>query len=890
MKQQWRTLHQGITKLNFSQSNLHGKHNYDSVKYGSKFLIHCNTLIAVNGRHGKINEAETIFTNMPIKNTASWTAMLTTYTQNRQIKNARKVFDEMPQRTTVSYNAMISAYIRNGCNVGKAYELFSVLAERNLVSYAAMITGFVKAGKFHMAEELYHEAPLEFRDPACSNALINGYLKMGEVNEALRVFENMVERDVVSWSAMVDGLCRDGRVAAARDLFDKMPERNVVSWSAMIDGYMGKGFFQEGFCLFMDMRREGLVEVNSTTVTIMFKACGNCGRMPEGMQMHGLVSCMGFEFDNVLSNSVITMYSMLGCTDMANKVFCTVSNKDIVTWNSLISGYIHNNEVDSAYGIFERMPEKDLISWTAMITGFTKSGRVKNAVELFNMLPEKDDFVWTAIISGFVNNKEYEEALHWYARMIWEGCRPNPLTISSVLAASAALVALNEGLQIHTCILKMNLEHNLSIQNSLISFYSKSGNVIDAYRIFLDVIEPNVISYNSIINGFAQNGFGNKALSMYKKMQSEGHEPNHVTFLAVLSACTHAGLVEEGWNLFNTMKSRYGIEPEADHYACIVDLLGRAGLLDEAIDLIRSMPFKFHSGVWGAILGASQTHLRLDLAKLAAHHINELEPKNATPYVVLSNLYSAAGKKIDGDLVRITKNLKGIKKSPGCSWITMKDKVHLFLAGDQSHGNIEEIKATILTMYREMQWLLFQQDILGYTWCKTTLLLHTLLNLSMNPCNEINGLRVESWSKLNTVSVTLTFVITKVQLVKMRFGKEVDEDFIHIESFSRKTSRSEINNMEDITRFCNLYVDLDFQCRVLTLENIIELEAANATPYTQNLKGIKKNPGCYWITVKDKVHQFLAGDQSHGDIEEVKATLLTMDKEMQIFFPIFCTA
>lgn len=708
MKQHSRTLHKRITKLNLFQSKLNQSHNNDSINSGgkgSKFLIQCNTQIAENGRNGNVKEAESIFHKMPIKNTASWTAMLTAFAQNGQIKNARRLFDEMPQRTTVSYNAMISAYIRNGCNVGKAYELFSVLAERNLVSYAAMIMGFVKAGKFHMAEKLYRETPYEFRDPACSNALINGYLKMGEVNEALRVFENMGERDVVSWSAMVDGLCRDGRVAAARDLFDRMPDRNVVSWSAMIDGYMGEGFFQEGFCLFMDMKREGLVEVNSTTMTIMFKACGNCGRMSEGMQIHGLVSRLGFEFDNVLSNSVITMYCMLGCTDMADKVFCTVSDKDIVTWNSLISGYIHNNEVEAAYRVFGRMPVKDVISWTAMIAGFTKSGRVENAIELFNMLPAKDDFVWTAIISGFVNNKEYEEALHWYARMIWEGCKPNPLTISSVLAASAALVALNEGLQIHTYILKMNLEYNLSIQNSLISFYSKSGNVVDAYRIFLDVIEPNVISYNSIISGFAQNGFGDEALGIYKKMQSEGHEPNHVTFLAVLSACTHAGLVDEGWNIFNTMKSHYGIEPEADHYACMVDILGRAGLLDEAIDLIRSMPFKPHSGVWGAILGASKTHLRLDLAKLAAQHITDLEPKNATPYVVLSNMYSAAGKKIDGDLVKMAKNLKGIKKSPGCSWITMKDKVHLFLAGDQSHGSIEEIKATILTMDREMQWL-----------------------------------------------------------------------------------------------------------------------------------------------------------------------------------------
>lgn len=590
--------------------------------------------------------------------------MLTAYAQNGQITNARKLFDEMPQRTTASYNAMISAYIRNGCNVTKAYEIFTSFHDRNEVSYAAMIMGFVKARKFHLAEQLYLEAPIAFRDPVCSNALINGYLKMGEMKEVLRVFENVgeSERDVVSWSAVVGGLCRDGKVTCARRLFDRMPERNVVSWSAMIDGYMEKGLFENGFCLFLDMRKEGVVGVNSTTMTIMIKGCGNCGRVKEGMQIHGLVSRMGFEFDSVLNNTIITMYSLFGFTDMAKKVFCAMGNKDLVTWNSLISGYVYNNEVDEAYGIFERMPEKDLISRTAMITGFAKGGRIGKAIELFDMLEEKDDFVWTAVISGFVSNKEYEEALRWYVRMNREGYRPNPLTMSSVLAASADLAAINEGIQIHSHVLKMNLENDLSIQNSLISFYAKCGNVIDAYKTFIDVVEPNVVSYNSIINGFAQNGFGKEALNMYKRMQSEGLEPNRVTFLGVLSACTHAGLIADGRNLFNSMKSRYQIEPDADHYACMVDLLGRAGLLDEVIDLIRSMPLKPHSGVWGALLAASKAHQRLDLANLAAQHFTELEPANATPYVVLSNMYSAVGQKIEGDLVRKTKNLKGIKK------------------------------------------------------------------------------------------------------------------------------------------------------------------------------------------------------------------------------------
>ncbi|KEH38448.1 PPR containing plant-like protein [Medicago truncatula] len=510
---------------------------------------------------------------MSQKNIVTWTAMLVVYAKNGQIINARKLFDKMPERTTATYNAMISGYI-------------------------------LKARKFHLAEELYREVPCEFRDPVCSNALMNGYLKIGETNEALRVFENVGEskRDVVSWSAVVVGLCRDGRIGYARKLFDRMPERNVVSWSAMIDGYMEKGLFENGFGFFLEMRREGVVEVNSTTMTIMIKGCGNCGGVKDGMQIHGLVSRLGFEF------------------------------------------------VDAAYEVFERMPEKDLISWTAMIRRFVTDGRMGKPVELFDTLKEKDDFVWTVLISGFVSNEEYEEALCWYVRMNREGCKPNPLTISSVLAASASLVALNEGLQIHSHVLKMNLEYDLSIQNSLISFYAKCGNVTDAYKIFVDVVELNVVSNNSVINGFTQNGFGEEALNMYKRMQNESLEPNRVTFLAVLSACTHAGLIEEGRNLFDTMKSRYRNEPDADHYACMVDLLGRAGLLDEANDLIRSITVKPHSGVWGALLAASSAHLRLDLAKLAAQHITKLEPANATPYVVLSNLYSAAGQKIEGDL------------------------------------------------------------------------------------------------------------------------------------------------------------------------------------------------------------------------------------------------
>ncbi|KAI9185317.1 hypothetical protein LWI28_006141 [Acer negundo] len=700
-----------IFKQNFSNSS-----NLEPHKT-SKFLIYCNTQIAINGRDGNLKEAESIFNRMPHKSTVSWTAMLTAYSQNGQIAKARNLFDEIPDRTTASYNAMITAYVKNGSDVEEAYELFARMPVRNGVSYATMITGFVRRGMLDKAEEFYADIPDEWRDPVCSNALISGYLKLGRLEEAVRVFKDMVETDLVSWSSMVDGYCKKGRVLEARGLFDMMPERNVITWTAMIDGYMKVGCFENGFGLFSSMRR-GVVKVNSNTLTVMFEACGNFCRYREGVQIHGLVSRMGFNFDIFLGNSIITMYFRIGFVDEANKIFWMMNKKDLVSWNSLISGYVQNDEIEEAYRLFQIMPVKDLVSWTTMIAGFSNKGNIEKSVQLFRMMPEKDDFSWTAIISGFVNNELYEEAFRWFIGMLQKEIRPNQLTLSSVLSASAGLATLNQGAQVHALVLKMGMEFDLYIQSSLVSMYSKCGYVAEAYWIFTNISAPNIVSFNSMITGFAQNGFGEEALNLFRRMKNEGREPNCITFLGVLSACTHVGLVQEGLEYFKSMKSSYGIQPEPDHYASMIDLLGRAGLLDEAIDMIRSMPFKPHAGVWGALLGASRNHLHLDFAKLAAQHLIEWEPDNASPYVILSNLYSIVGKKMDADQVRMTKKLKGVRKSPGCSWITVKDKVHLFLAGEQSHMDLNKIRFTLSTISKEMKglsrhredWLSFDQS------------------------------------------------------------------------------------------------------------------------------------------------------------------------------------
>lgn len=668
----------------------------------STAIFQCNSQISKLARNGNLQEAEAIFRQMSHRSIVSWNAMISAYAENGKMSKAWEVFDEMPMRATTSYNAMITAMIKNKCDLGKAYKLFCDIPEKNAVSYAAMITGFVRAEMFDKAECLYAETPVKFRDPVASNVLLSGYLRAGKWNEAVRVFDGMAVRGVVSYSSMIDGYCKMGRIFDARSLFDRMPERNVITWTAMIDGYFKAEFFEDGFGLFLRMRREGDVRVNSNTLAVMFKACRDFVRYREGIQIHGLVARMPLEFDLFLGNSLISMYSKLGYMGEAKAVFGVMKNKDTVSWNSLIAGLVQREKISEAYELFEKMPHKDMVSWTDMIKGFSGKGEISKCVELFRMMPEKDDITWTAMISAFVSNGYYEEALYWFHKMLRKEVCPNSYTFSSVLSATASLAALNEGLQIHARIVKMNMVNDLSVQNSLVSMYSKCGNTNDAYKSFSCINEPNIVSYNTMISGFSYNGFGKEALKLFSMLESTGKEPNGVTFLALLSACVHVGYVDFGWKYFKSMKFSYNIEPAPDHYACMVDLLGRSGLLDEAYKLISSMPCEPHSGVWGSLLGASKPYLRVDLAELAAQKLIELEPDSATPYVVLSQLYSIVGKNRDCDRIRNIKKSKRIKKDPGSSWIILKGQVHNFLAGDESHLNLEEIGFTLKMIGKEM--------------------------------------------------------------------------------------------------------------------------------------------------------------------------------------------
>ncbi|XP_057812670.2 pentatricopeptide repeat-containing protein At4g02750 isoform X2 [Cryptomeria japonica] len=507
-----------------------------------------------------------------------------------------------------------------------------------------LVIMYAKCGSLKSARKLFDK--MRDRTIASFNVLITGYARVGRIEDARRLFDKMTQRDVVSWSAMVAGYAQNGKVEEARNFFDEMPERDVVSWNAMIAGYAQKKSVEEVFKLFCGMKQAG-VEPDVFTVTSLVSAC--CG--VEGLQVQGYVIKSGFDSDVVVGNTIVSMYVSFGNMEDACLIFDKFSNRNVVSWNAMISGYVQNNKMVNAQEMFDKMPERNVFTWTIMVAGYAQNGSIEKARQLFNKMPERNIVSWTAMITGYTQSGRGDEALELFFEMQRMGTRPNEATFSSVLSACSSCASLKQG--------------------------------------------------------YAQHGFGKDAVRLFEEMLLIGMKPNRVTFLGVLCACRHAGHVDEGWLYFESMGRDYCIVPGPEHYACMVDLFGRAGRLDEAQDFINKMPFEPDVVVWGALLGACRMHGNMKLGERAANKMLELEPHHTGAFVLLSNIYAATGRWADVERVRTIMNDNGIKKKPGCSWIEVKNMKHGFLVGDKSHPQTEEI-------YKALDRLEVQMKSAGY--------------------------------------------------------------------------------------------------------------------------------------------------------------------------------
>eukprot|EP01018_Ginkgo_biloba_P027015 Gb_10922 [translate_table: standard] len=679
-----------------------------------------NTMIAGYAQNGYVDEAMKLFQKMPKPDVVSWTAMIAGYTQNGCVDDALKLFQEMPERNAVSWTAMIAGCAQNGQGM-EALKLFqqmqlagvkpdsktfaSVLQacanlaaleqgmeiheeiirsgfQSNVFVENALVNLYAKCGSIEKARRLFDK--MHRPDVVSWNTMIAGYAQHGHVNEALFLFQKMPEPDVVSWNAMIAGYTQNGYVGEALKLFQKMPKPDAISWNAMIAGYAQNGHGEEALEFFRQMQLAG-VKPDSKTFASVFPACANLAALKRGMEIHEEIIRSGFQINVLVENALVDMYAKCGGIGKARNIFDKMSLKNVVSWNTMIAGYAQNGHVNEALELFQKMPKPDVVSWTAMIAGYTQNGHVDEALKLFQQMPEPNVVSWTTIVAGYAQNGQSVEALDLFRQMQLAGVKPDPKAFASVLPACANLAALEQGIEIHEEIIRSGFHSDILLVNAVLDMYAKCGNIHKARNLFDNMHQRNSVSWTTMIAGYAMHGCGKEALKLFEQMLHSGMIPDHVTLLCVLSACCHAGLVDEGLSYFDCMIQYYCITPAMEHYGCIVDLLGRAGRLDEAQNFINKMPIKPDATVWKSLLSACKTHNNIELGECAAEHLFELDPKNATPYVLLSNIYAAAGRWDDSENVRRMMKDRKVKKNPGCSWIEVNKQVHTFLIGDRSH-------------------------------------------------------------------------------------------------------------------------------------------------------------------------------------------------------------
>lgn len=407
------------------------------------------------------------------------------------------------------------------------------------------------------------------------------------------------------------------------------------------------------------------------------------------ISLFNYIRFLGLRPDNYSFPYVLKAVVYLSDVVVGKQIHCQAISSGLDSHPSVVTSLVHMYsscvQLSLARNLFDEITSKHAPLWNAMIAGYAKFGDMANARGLFECMPEKDKDVvsWTALISGYTQAHNPNEAIVLFRRMQIQNVQPDEIAILAVLSACADLGALELGEWIHNYIEKHKLHKIVPLCNSLIDMYAKSGNISKALQMFENMKNKTIVTWTTMIAGLALHGLGKEALGIFSCMEKARVKPNEVTFIAVLSACSHVGLVELGRDYFASMESKYGIEPKIEHYGCLVDLLGRAGYLQEAKELVSLMPFEANAAIWGSLLAASTRCGDAELAAEALHHLIKLEPYNSGNYSLLSNTYAALGRWSEARVVRKIMRDTGVEKNPGVSFIEVNNRVYEFIAGDK---------------------------------------------------------------------------------------------------------------------------------------------------------------------------------------------------------------
>ncbi|KAJ9178987.1 hypothetical protein P3X46_010822 [Hevea brasiliensis] len=696
-------------------------------------VVTWNAMLAGYVQNGDIKSARNLFDEMPEKNISSWNSIITGYSRSGLMREARELFDRMGERNCVSWMVMVSgyveisqyregwhiflmmmnsglmpdqatlvvglsaimglnnldligilrnismklgyegdvvvgtailnAYMRSG-SLDNAAKFFEAMPVRNEYSLTSMIAAFSQCGRLDDAIALY-ERDRE-KGVATRTTMMAAYMQKGRIDDARHIFDEIENPNVVTWNAMIGGYAQNGMLEEAKAIFLQMPVRNAASWAAMIAGFVQNGNCKEGLKLFSELHRTGMVPSHSTFTSALF-ACANIGDVEIGKQIHSLTIKTRCHSNPFVGNGLISMYAKCNNIGDFSQLFSTMNVRDRVSWSSLLSGLSENNMLNDAWNIFEKMPMRDVVSWTAIISAYVQAGQAERALKLF-------------------------------LDMLSAGVRPKNITLTSLLSACANLGVTKLGEQLHGLVFKYGFDSCLSVLNALISMYFKCGSLY-GFHVFEEMLDRDLVTWNAVLAGCAHNGLGEEATKIFKQMEEAGVLPNEISFLNVLGACSHAGLVNEGWDYFISMTQDYGMLPSIYHYTCMVDLLGRAGKLSEAEALIQNMPLKADCVIWDALLAACMIHQNMELGQRVAEKLLQMGMQRSATYVLLSNIYASQGMWDKAREIRELMKHSVVKKEPGISWIQVKNRLHCFLVGDKKHNEINEIHLALKDFY-----------------------------------------------------------------------------------------------------------------------------------------------------------------------------------------------
>ncbi|KAF3788567.1 Pentatricopeptide repeat-containing protein [Nymphaea thermarum] len=643
----------------------------------------CNNLINFYGKNGLVEDARRLFDEMPERNISSWNTVISMHAKCGQLGVARKLFDGMPERDSISWTAMIVGMNLAGLHehaIGLLLEMIREGVVPTQFTFTNILASCAALGDLDTGRKV-HSCVAKFGLSAyvsVANSLLNMYAKCGDQEVAQAVFNSMRVRSISSWNSLISLYAQSGQIEQARELFETMSDRDCVSWNSVIAGYNQQGFDLQALELFVQMQNH-YVRPDSFTLTSTITACANLEFLKTGTQLHAYIIKFMFDSYGPLRNALIAMYSKSGRLEISRKIADRTHDLNVIALTALMHGYIKFGELQLARDVFDSVCDKDVVLWTAMIVGYAQHGLDHDALTLFRI-------------------------------MFLEGIEPNDYTIACLLSVCASSGILDYGKQLHAHVLRNDIRLTNSVSNALVTMYARCGSLIAAEHAFKHAGVHDAVSYTSMIMAKAQHGLGNEAIELFDEMMEQRIKPDHITYIGVLAACSHAGLVDLGRHHFQMMHKKHAIEPQMSHYACMIDLFGRAGLLKEADEFIRSMPVEPDVVVWGALLSACRIHNNVELARRAAEKLLAIEPENSGAYAVIANVYASYGEWQEAAEIRKIMKDRGVKKEPGCSWVQIKKKVHVFGVQDLFHPLREQIYAMVRKLCCQVRELGYQPD------------------------------------------------------------------------------------------------------------------------------------------------------------------------------------